>query len=562
MTATLSMGAGSLVGREPELRALAESVEGEARVVCLHGIAGIGKSALLRTFLDRRRAAGSSVIELDCRTVEPTERGFLHGAGDFRKLGELVEHVGDAASPVVLTLDHYEVFRLMDTWLRQVLAPALPAGVKLVLAGRERPVSGWLAMAEFRNLPLGPLEEADAQAMLELRGVQASEARSLNRIARGHPLALILASAGVAEHPELAFEDAAMTRVVQELSRLYLEGVGDRLTRAALEAACVVRAATEPVLAAMLGEPDGEPVMQRLLELPFVDAGPHGLVVHEAVREAVAGYLSGANPVRYRDLRRSAWRELRNEVREAGPTELWRYTADMLYLIDNPVAREAFFPSGAQALAVEPARDDDGPAVSAIARRHEGPEAATVLERWWAEAPGTFSVARDRDGLVTGWFALLDSGTLHPFLVRGDPVVQAWARDLREHPLLRGQRALGLRRWLDAEHGELPCASQAACWLDVKRAYMALRPRLRRMYVVVRDVPTYWPVVSTLGFRPLPGSAACSTGPSTRASCSTSGPAPSTDGSPGSWRRSWAWTRSRSSTRWRASCPCRASASR
>ena len=299
-----------------------------------------------------------------------------------------------------------------------------------------------------------------------------------------------------------------MTRVVQELSRLYLEGVGDRLTRAALEAACVVRAATEPVLAAMLGEPDGEPVMQRLLELPFVDAGPHGLVVHEAVREAVAGYLSGANPVRYRDLRRSAWRELRNEVREAGPTELWRYTADMLYLIDNPVAREAFFPSGAQALAVEPARDDDGPAVSAIARRHEGPEAATVLERWWAEAPGTFSVARDRDGLVTGWFALLDSGTLHPFLVRGDPVVQAWARDLREHPLLRGQRALGLRRWLDAEHGELPCASQAACWLDVKRAYMALRPRLRRMYVVVRDVPTYWPVVSTLGFRPLPGPAA------------------------------------------------------
>ena len=178
MTATLSMGAGSLVGREPELRALAESVEGEARVVCLHGIAGIGKSALLRTFLDRQRAAGSSVIELDCRTVEPTERGFLHGAGDFRKLGELVEHVGDAVSPVVLTLDHYEVFRLMDTWLRQVLAPALPAGVKLVLAGRERPVSGWLAMAEFRNLPLGPLEEADAQAMLELRGVQASEARS------------------------------------------------------------------------------------------------------------------------------------------------------------------------------------------------------------------------------------------------------------------------------------------------------------------------------------------------------------------------------------------------
>ena len=40
-------------------------------------------------------------------------------------------------------------------------------------------------------------------------------------------------------------------------------------------------------------------------------------------------------------------------------------------------------------------------------------------------------------------------------------------------------------------------------WLDAKRTYMELRPALRRMYVVVEDVPTYWPVVEQLGFRPL-----------------------------------------------------------
>ena len=471
----------------------------------LHGIAGIGKTALLGSFLDDRRAVGADVIELDCRTVEPTTRGFLHAVGGFREVDELVLRL---PTPVVLALDHYELFRLMDTWLRQVLVPVLPPGVTLMLAGRERPVAAWLGPASFCSLPLGPLDGADAQRMLQRRGVPASEATRLNRIARGHPLALMLASAGVAEHPELALEDAAMTRVVEELSRLYLEGVDDRLARRALEAACVVRRATEPVLAAMLEQPDGTEAVRRVLDLPFVGAGPDGLVVHEAVREAVAGFLRGANPVRYRQLRRSAWRELRSEVREAGPAELWRYTADMLYLIDNPVVREAFFPSGLQPLAVEPARSDDGPAVRAIARRHEGPEAANVLERWWAEAPETFSVARDRDGLVAGCFSLLDSSTLRPPPVHDDPVVDAWARDLREHPLPKDQLALGLRRWLDAERGELPCASQAACWLDVKRAYMALRPRLRRMYVVVRDVPTYWPVVEKLGFRPLPAAAA------------------------------------------------------
>ena len=70
----------------------------------------------------------------------------------------------------MLALDHYEVFRLMDTWLRRVLVPALPAGAHLVLAGRERPVAGWLALEGFRNMPLGPLDEADARLMIERRG--------------------------------------------------------------------------------------------------------------------------------------------------------------------------------------------------------------------------------------------------------------------------------------------------------------------------------------------------------------------------------------------------------
>jgi uncharacterized protein (DUF934 family) len=126
-----------------------------------------------------------------------------------------------------------------------------------------------------------------------------------------------------------------------------------------------------------------------------------------------------------------------------------------------------------------------------------------LLERWWSLAPETFSVIRDRDGVVTGCFSLLDGTAMRPPLVRDDPVVQAWSGHLRDHPLATGQRVLGLRRWLDADRGEAPGAVQAACWLDVKRAYMALRPTLRRMYVVVHDVPTYWPVVEQLGFRPI-----------------------------------------------------------
>ena len=58
---------------------------------------------------------------------------------------------------------------------------------------------------------------------------------------------------------------------------------------------------------------------------------------------------------------------------------------------------------------------------------------------------------RDRDGTVAGFFMLSTGRMLRRSLVAGDPVLEAWARDLHEHPVPKGELALGLRRWLDME---------------------------------------------------------------------------------------------------------------
>ena len=65
------------------------------------------------------------------------------------------------------------------------------------------------------------------------------------------------------------------------------------------------------------------------------------------------------------------------------------------------------------------------------------------------------------------------------------------------------EKVLFLRRWLSREEGESPSPVQAACWLDIKRTYMELRPNLRRVYLTVHDLPIYAPVAIKLGFRPL-----------------------------------------------------------
>jgi hypothetical protein len=501
-----------LVGRDEQRAALGELLNPDppALVVFVHGIAGIGKTALLAAFALEAERRGAEVIELDCVTIEPTERGFLEELGGRLGVHEpmltgVVDALEARPGPVVLALDGYEVLRLLDTWLRQEFAPSLPAHVRLICAGREPPLDAWMTAPELDGVvaasPLGPLEDDAAIRLFDELGVAGSPARRLNRVVRGHPLAIKLAAATVRDGSEPALEDVAAQEAVDTLARIFLADVVHPSTRAALEAGSVVRRVTRSLLRAMLGEEDES--FELLAELPFVEPRADGLVIHDAVRDAVAAVLRGTDPERYRAHRREAWRQLRAEVGQASQAELWRYTADMLYIIENPIVREAFFPSAMQPLAVEAARHGDEAAILRIAERHENAEAVRLFRSWWEEAPETFSVARDGDGEVTAFFLLLDNATMLPPAVRDDPVVRQWVEHLRDEGVPRGERVLGLRRWLDAEHGEGPCASQAACWLDVKRTYMALRPDLRRIYVAVQDVPTYWPAVEKLGFRPV-----------------------------------------------------------
>jgi hypothetical protein len=252
--------------------------------------------------------------------------------------------------------------------------------------------------------------------------------------------------------------------------------------------------------------PDRAPqdVFERLRALPFVQLGSDGLVVHDTIREMVARALRGIDPVAHRRYRAASWRKLRSELPTVPSADLWRYTADMLYLIENPAVREAFFPTTEHAFSLETSTPADGPAIAAIARRHEPEAAVTQLVSWWEQSPQSFSSVRDRDGRVVGFSILFEPDKVPYGVMEADPVTRSWREHLRREPVPRGQRVLCNRRWLSEEDGEQPSRVQAACWLDIKRAYMELRPELRRLYTTVRDIATYSPIIAPLGFVALP----------------------------------------------------------
>ena len=247
-------------------------------------------------------------------------------------------------------------------------------------------------------------------------------------------------------------------------------------------------------------------MFSRLRSLPFVHIDIDGLHIHDSVKQVMAASLRATDPSKYREYRRAAWSQLKEELASAPNTDLWRYTADMLYLLENPVIREAFFQTGAQVYMVEPAGPQDGDAIRAISERHEGAESVKALCEWWNAAPETFSVVRDRTNKRVGYYCLSQSASLPETIAERDPVVQSWLSHLGDKPLARSETALFLRRWLSEPDGELPSPVQAACWLDIKRTYLALRPKLRRVYLSLQDLAPYAPAAQTLGFLPVASS--------------------------------------------------------
>ena len=356
----------------------------------------------------------------------------------------------------------------------------------------------------FAAIPLGNLQRADAEEFLRQVGLGDGDIERTYRLARGHPLSLRLAASALAGRPETNLEAVTVRAIVEGLTELYL-GVLDAKTREALDAASVVRRPTLSLLAAMLPGVAPQDAFDRLRVLPFVEISDDGLVLHDTVREAIAALLRSSDPDRSKRYRAAAWRQLRDEVARASNHEMWRYTADLLYILQNPIVREAFFPTTDHLYSVETARPEDGPAVEAIYRQYMPTSSAEVIAAWWRRAPEAFRVLHDRLGTVAGFYMICEIDQVSHQLVGEDPVLAFCWDHLRRHPVPRGQRVLFSRTWLSRDFGEAPSPIQAASWLDTKRLFMDLRPNLRRIYTIVQDVATIGPMVAPLGFELLPG---------------------------------------------------------
>ena len=481
-------------------------------VVFVTGPGGIGKSRLLQAALGALQ--GADAVLLDCRQIEPTPAGFISSVAEALGCSESrpeIAHVADRIASrhhrTVLALDTYERFSLLDTWLRQVFLPEMPESVFTVIAGRDSPGAAWLAAPGWsglvHELRLGPLSQSESIELLRRRGVTELDAARINAFARGPsararagrlgtPLgtrARDRARAAAGGDPTACSTPSSPASRPAPLRRWK-----PSRRRDGLPSLCCGRCWRA---SSVRHEFDA------LRRLPFVEETAEGLVVHDIVREAVAADLRERDPEMHAGYRRRSWSYFEARARTPMRERLWAVTADLIYLIENPVLRAACFPPGAGDHAVEPAIAADARAVREIVEANEQSGTADLLCRWWALQPDSFYVARGSDGSVGAILHLSEIGDIDSRLAASDPVVRAWQTHLAAVPPRAGDHVLTMRRWLGRDSGEMLSPAVGACWLDVKRAYMELRPHLSRLYSVMADPEALAPIFVPLGFAPI-----------------------------------------------------------
>ena len=350
-------------------------------------------------------------------------------------------------------------------------------------------------------MPLGGLAPADAERLLRDAGLDPD----VNLLAHGHPLTLRLACSALRGRSQPAGDAGTdLGPLVDRLARLYLEGL-DASTWRALGAASVTRRMTMSLLGALLPEEPAWDAFERLRALPFVDLGPDGLGVHDRVR-AAAGARSCAPPTRSRTRATGRWPGARctpSCAGRPGPTS----GATPPICSTSSTGRSSGSTSSRETVldcVVEPARPGDWPAIAELAAR-EGVLDMSPVAAWWRAAPEAFAVARRAGGEVVGFRCLADRSQV-PRDTRADPVAAAVRAHLRRYRLPPGATVLFLPFIATREDRGTPSHAQAALLLDLKRAYVAARPALRRSYVTAPVLAAAdGRCVQVLGYVPVPG---------------------------------------------------------
>ncbi|EMA2444852.1 winged helix-turn-helix domain-containing protein [Vibrio fluvialis] len=279
--------------REPELNVLRSLLSSQhPDVVCLHGLMGVGKSALLEDFA---RLNDKRCCKIDCRTDGNAHRD------KFRK--SLKKRIQTAAADTVLLLDHLDCQPELEAWLRCEFLPRTPHNTKVVFARRQPPHLSWMTNKSphlrFRAIKLATLSADHALAYLSSLGVEECAARTINNFALGHPTLLNILSA---DTRVLNVERYPSTELIHTLMRYFFASPEPPGLLGALECLSFLSRANEPALAYLAQQDDCSQLYQTLCQHWSTETHHDGISLIPVLGNIINRQLQARDPERFQTL--------------------------------------------------------------------------------------------------------------------------------------------------------------------------------------------------------------------------------------------------------------------
>ncbi|MFT4137141.1 hypothetical protein [Microbacterium sp.] len=381
----------AFVGRAAELALFRDMLDGSARrALFVHGVGGLGKTALLQQFRGLAQAAGRAVIDVDGEHVGGSEEALRAATADA------AEQRG-----CVMLIDAYERLTAIDDWVREELVAALPADALIVLAGREPPSPGWTEAgwrAVTASRQLHPLDDVDSRLLLVRAGAPTHGQDRLVALGRGHPLTLAMLAASVQAGalPEGLDE---LPDIVAALAARLVDEAPDDDHALAMSLCAHVWLTTQDLIEELL-ERRAPEVWRWLERRPWTTRGTHGLYPHDLVRDVLGAELRQRSPATYRRIHRFVSLRSAAGLRSTDGAERRLWAHQKLFLHQrSPLAASFWTMRRSGTATVSEARATEHEWILEHIRQKEGGEGADIATRWFAAQPDHLAVALSARGV-------------------------------------------------------------------------------------------------------------------------------------------------------------------
>ena len=452
------------------------------------GVAGSGKSTVLRAIWSLARQKGVSALLVDLHRVPATpahflesiQQGWIRDQGGSAAIGPdaVLEwmHRDSRSNPVILCIDSFESLSLMEEWFHQGFVANLPEqGVLVCVASRTGISSdrqrdfqrvGWYRTTELTGWTWDECRQMLAQYGMDHPTVAASVFRETG----GLPLGIILCAAYLRQYPQRMEERLSL--VAHKVSAELLRDVTAVDLHPFVDALVVAHRADQHLLSVITGTVCSTPRFHALSDLSFVWPSLSGLAVHETARSILLSDFLRRNPTQFFQYHQRALQEILRLRRHGYGSRKDEYGLQLLSLCADVCAALTYpgteRPATWQTLPdVGKLNPEEAPDIEAIFARKVGhvghtgvayEELTTLVARVAHEVPDMVRVVRSTTGDPLGFSISLALGatTIDMLPTREQrAVLKALGPEFEPEGTL-GNIHLMAAGWIVPDHPDLP----------------------------------------------------------------------------------------------------------